>query len=137
LLKKYLICFLKTFYSLLGKLSKLPVNSVSFDGNVIAFTETWLHSSVSDCEIFAGNYVIYRCDRSVRLGVSQSIPMIGTDSILEFVAVRIQVHDYYVFVSCSYIPPRSYTSIYLQHLAQIQSIHSTFGNNNHLIDGRF
>jgi len=55
---------------------------------------------VSDCKVFAGNYVIYRCYRSVRLGggvliavkadlVSQRIPMIGTDSTLEFVAVRI------------------------------------------------
>jgi len=88
--------------------------------------------------------VIYRCDRSVRLGggvliavkadlVSQRIPMIITDSTLEFFAARIQIHHYYVFISCSYIPPRSDTSLYLQHLAQIRSIHSTVGNNDHLI----
>jgi len=87
------------------------------------------------------NRCTYRCDRSVRLGggvlvvvkadlVSQRLGVVNT---LEFVAVRIQVHDYYVFVSCSYIPPRSDTSLYLKRLAQVQSIHLTVGNNDHLI----
>jgi len=41
--------------------------------------------------------------------------MIGTDSTLEFIAVR------------------THTSHNLQHLPQVQSIHSTLGNSDHLI----
>ncbi|KAH8273814.1 hypothetical protein KR044_001101, partial [Drosophila immigrans] len=51
-----------------SKISKLYVESFTFSTDVVAFSETWLSSDISDSELFPSKYTIYRQDRSSRRG---------------------------------------------------------------------
>ena len=46
-----------------SKLSEFFIVVSQEEYSVITSTETWLHSHISDAELFNGNYQIYRKDR--------------------------------------------------------------------------
>lgn len=52
----------------MNKVEQLQYLSLLHDAELIAITETWLHSDVKDEEVFPGNYSVIRKDRATRGG---------------------------------------------------------------------
>lgn len=53
-----------------SKMNAFYLNSFNFTAQVIALTETWLKSDNLNTELFSNEYVVFRCDRQSRAGVS-------------------------------------------------------------------
>lgn len=96
----------------------LNVSSSNFD--VIILTETWLKASVNDSELFGGEFLVHRCDRSsvnsgrshgggVLVAVNKHIPssriFVRGCECLEIVLVKIIYHGSTIFIACIYVPP--------------------------------
>lgn len=123
---------LKLYYQnvrgLRTKLDKFALASASSTDDVIALTETSLHSSIFDCEVFdSSDFFVYWCDRSVANsesdvggGVliavrstirSELVTVPGNDGV-EIVVVRLEFERNSVFVCCLYIPSGSGAAVY-------------------------
>ena len=86
--------------------------------SVFALCETWLDSSISDCEIFIPEYCIVRRDRNRRGGgvlcyIHESTPIISTfsHSSLEFLFVEVSLKGGPSHVGVYYRPPSSSNSL--------------------------
>ena len=103
------------------KSTELFIATIACCYDIISFTETWLHSSIYDSELFHSYFVVYRCDRSEKYSVysrgggvlvsvrsiysSEQIMISGADNLeIIFVKVRMKVT---VYICCLYIPPCS------------------------------
>ena len=110
------------------KCSELYISSLACNYDIIAFSETWLHSSIYDSELFHSDFVVYRCDRtaqtstfsrgggvliSVRAIYSSEQIFVPSAEALEivFVKVRMKVD---IYLCCLYIPPSSDGFVYQQ-----------------------
>ncbi|XP_075162980.1 uncharacterized protein LOC142235603 [Haematobia irritans] len=127
------------------KLSRLYADSFNFgfEFAVLVMTETWLRPSVYDSEILCGHYLVFRKDRMGRIGggvligaldtfPSERIVLDDVDGI-EFLAVRVDVLKFRLFVTCSYIPPASEYSIYERHFVAINSIMSGMNGSDRIV----
>ena len=72
----------------------------TFNLDIVAITETWLHSNIFDNEILPSGYQIYRkdCNRrggGVVLAIKNSIPskLLSTPSDLELLAVSVSLTE--------------------------------------------
>lgn len=131
-----------------GLNTKLPGvyrNSVGCGYDIIAFTETWLTADIFDSEIFCNEFNTYRRDRygvirekkrgggvliSVNCSISSDLVMSSTDIEVEFICVRLAFRGQYIYVTCSYIPPRSSLNVYLKHANLIGDIVSRLAAND-------
>lgn len=101
----------------------------SCDYEIIAFTETWLNSSVFNAELFTSRYSVFRTDRDFdSLGCSRGggvliavdskinseeirINLNGLTSI-DLVAVRIFIGGKILYIFVIYIPPNTSITVY-------------------------
>lgn len=133
------------------KLLNLYNSTVNCCYDLVAFTETWLNSSVSDSEVFCQGYVVFRSDRNFDLtntrtgggvilalnrlyhatkldfsDLSNQLPMVDIVGVKLF----LKSIEWYIFVI--YIPPGSKSMIY-DTLYDYLSSKIVFLNINNLI----
>lgn len=106
------------------------------------FTETWLNSSYLSTEILCNKFNIFRRDRlsyggGVLIAVSNNMT---TEAFfenlpfdIEFISVVININYKRIFITCSYIPPSSPISVYIQHGEAIQIVAQSMNENDTLI----
>ena len=110
------------------KCTDLFIASIACSYDIISFSETWLHSSIFDSELFHSDFVVYRCDRSVQSSVysrgggvlisvrsiysSEQIIVPRAENI-EIIFVKVQM-NVNVYLCCLYIPPGSDSLIFQQ-----------------------
>lgn len=98
----------------------------------MVFTETWLNKNTFNTEILCSEFNIYRRDRETNTtggGVLIAVSKIFLVTELmsekyadiEFLGVRIKLENSLVFLTCSYIPPKSDQSIYFKHCEAIKA----------------
>lgn len=109
------------------------IDSFDLNHHVIVLTETWLSDKVLSTEILSNSYNIFRLDRKtdtigggVLIAVSNIFPtevinVVRSDNI-EFIAVKIKLKSKQVYITCSYIPPKSDKVIFSLHLESIKSV---------------
>jgi len=115
--------------------------------DVVVFTETWLRSSVFDSEIFCNSYDVYRRDRpdgyggvlvAVRSACRSERVLSPLFDDLEFIALKIQLQGKAVYLTCSYIPPRSDEATYVRHCQCILFVYNILGpSDNFIVCGDF
>lgn len=105
------------------KTKDIFLNSLSCDYDFIFFSETWLHSSINDCELFDDKeYIVYRCDRSpqnsahirgggvliaVRVGIDSERLIIRDSELVEVIFVKCNIDQQTLYLCCVYIPSGS------------------------------
>lgn len=109
-----------------NKTNDLLISSSIADYDVIAITESWLDSSISDSEYISDNYIVYRKDREkseinatkgggVLIAVKKQITseLYETKEMLplECTCVKVPIGDNSIFIYNIYIQPSSSTSI--------------------------
>lgn len=113
---------------------------MSSDYDIIALSETWLHSGVESKELFGDDYSVFRCDRShlnstkKRGGgvliaikskfISDSISLVAFQS-LEVVVVKVCIKSLTIFIICVYIPSPSPLNIYENFIVGLNSFFSS------------
>ena len=107
-------------------------NSCASTYDVICLTETWLQAGILDTEVFCDNLSIFRLDRenqrgggvliAVRSSLSAEMLEINNSLEVEFIAVKIRCKSNFVFVSCSYLPPNSDSSVFSKHSDLITNV---------------
>ena len=138
-----------TFYyqnvrGLRTKTNDLFLSLSQCDYDIIAFTETWLHSGIQNSEL-TNNYRIYRCDRNeqtsrhargggVMIAVksdlqSTAVCISGCDQ-LEQIIVRVVVPNFDIIVCSIYLPPNSELIRYEQHALCVQKLIDLAGDRN-------
>lgn len=125
------------------KLANVFRNSVECCYDVIAFTETWLNPDIFDSEIFCSDFDVYRNDRlnnrggGVLIAVHCSIPsecfVLSNDIYVEFICVRLSFKNKFIYITCSYIPPKSDISVYLKHANLIGEVESKLTTNDFIV----
>ncbi|XP_043065436.1 uncharacterized protein LOC122320889 [Drosophila ficusphila] len=88
-------------------------------------------------------YTIYRHDRPSKRGGGVLIAVESTltseevlfDELnsIEFICVKLSVPDSLIYITCSYIPPSSETSVYFNHLSVIQSVSDKLSDKDQLV----
>lgn len=114
------------------KLRSIYLKSFSYEYNVLAFTETWLKPDIFNAEVLCPNYTMYRHDRTrsdgggVLIAVHDSIPSslidIRNNNDIEFISSCIFFSNFKIFVTCSYIPPKSDFNVYMMHFDMIKNV---------------
>ena len=124
------------------KLTRLFSDSLGFNYDVIVFSETWLKPSVLNSEILCSRYQIFRKDRVLKKGGGVLIAVdakYSTNLIelncfdIEFICISIELENFKLFVTCSYIPPSSQLDIYNQHLLAINSITNKMNDSDKIL----
>jgi hypothetical protein len=102
-----------------------------------------LKPEVENCSIFPNKYTSFRCDRLSRTGggvliavksdISSEFVSIDHSSLLEFVCVKVKLNQISIYITCSYIPPSSDISVYLNYLSSIQSVASKLSDRDYLL----
>lgn len=110
----------------LNKTNDLLVSSSIADYDIILISETWLDSSIKDCEYIHNNYNVYRKDReksevkakkgggvliAVKKLISSEICETNEMKPLEMICVKIPTSAGNIFIFNLYIQPPSSTSI--------------------------
>ena len=122
--------FLNFYYQnvrgLRTKCSELYTSTLACAYDIIALSETWLHSSIYDSELFHSDFVVYRCDRtaltstfsrgggvlvSVRSIYSSEKISVPSAEALEIVFVKVQM-KVNLYVCCLYIPRPSDNNVF-------------------------
>lgn len=111
--------------SVLNKRDCLVSTIDTCTADIVALTETWLHSNIRDAEIFPfiDRFTIYRCDRinrpggGVLLAVPKAFPSqrIEITSHLEMLWALVEINHQKVVIGLCYRPP-SYTSTFVNEL---------------------
>ena len=110
------------------------------DYDIIILTETWLCSEITDGEIFSSDYTVFRLDRDLRSSVKARgggvliavRSYLLTDmvrvptTICEELYVSIRCENYLLICGAVYIPPNSSIDTYLQNIASIDCIQTSF-----------
>lgn len=123
------------------KLNSLYVDSYNFRHHIVIFTETWLTDTVLNSEIMCDNFQIFRRDRGsgrksggVLIAVSNILQadslVYETTSNIEFLGVVIKMNNRKIFITCSYIPPSSSFSTYMEHADAIKCTISGIKQND-------
>jgi len=106
------------------------------------FTETWLRSSIFDSEILCNDYAVFRRDRpdgygGVLVAVRSELRCQRVFSPLfeelDFIALKIQLHGIAIYITCSYIPPRSDDATYARHCQSILFLFNALGPTDGLV----
>lgn len=124
------------------KLSSLFVDSFNFNHEIVIFTETWLTNNILNSEIMCDNFQIFRCDREnnrksggVLIAVSNIFPsealIYDSHSNIEFVAIKLNQRN--IYITCSYIPPSSPHSVYIEHANAIKYVCRNAKLNDYVI----
>ena len=102
--------------------------AVKNDSMIVAVTETWLHSGVSDAEVTHNTpgYSIFRCDRAGRIGGGVALylrddlsgDVLGTYDNGVCQLLIVQVHQLDTVVAVAYRPPDTRLSEFKPMLAQ-------------------
>uniref|UniRef100_A0A1X7VGL1 Reverse transcriptase domain-containing protein n=1 Tax=Amphimedon queenslandica TaxID=400682 RepID=A0A1X7VGL1_AMPQE len=126
--------------SIVNKLQSLHALLLSGDFHIIAITESWCSSFITDKEISPFGYFVYRHDRDTRgggvfLAVSESVPSRVLDSLssIELVVVDILTHPSIIICLAYVPPPPAFT--YLKHL--FSSINAIVGDKDFILLGDF
>jgi hypothetical protein len=56
----------------MAKLATLSTDIAKSNPDIIAISETWLHSNIADSEISINTYIIFRKDRTICKGVGSA-----------------------------------------------------------------
>lgn len=124
------------------KLSNVYIQSFHVHYQIIVLTETWLNNTYLNTEILCNKYNIYRRDRGthgggVLIAVSSSLhseQLVNQSLIdIEFVSVVIKMKHKNIIITCSYIPPSSTHSLYIQHADAIRSVANSFNKTDSFI----
>ena len=114
--------------SLLPKLDSLRVEALSSRPHVIALTETWIDSSISDHEIFIPGYSSVRKDRSrhgrgILLYITESITInsININETSELLFVDLRLRHGPVMIGLYYRPPLSQPSSQPSSLSDLET----------------
>lgn len=109
---------------------------------MIALTETWLKPDNYNSELFCNKYVVYRFDRISRAGgvliavdssISSELLSFDNTSDIEFIAVKLLLPSFRLFICCSYIPPGSDLLLYNCHKLAILNLHRLLRDNDRLV----
>ena len=115
------------------KLNELSTNILSNDYSIIALTETWLDSSVYDCEVCKEQYRVYRVDRvrgstgrggGVLTAVKEGLAVLKAEPVsssFEGLLLKISIHGQTWFIVNVYIPPSSKVEVYCQAFQWLES----------------
>lgn len=120
------------------KTGKFKLSSNGCDYDIIALTETGLHSSIHDGELFNNNeFSIYRRDRSkanstrerfggVLLAVKSGIPseevIVPQTEDVELIVVKIHFKGKFVYVCNLYIPSNSPIAVYHRYTIALERV---------------
>jgi len=80
------------------------------------------------CSNFKRNSVFSLCTADCRY-----LNYFLNPSDIEFVSVKVSLPSYFIFVTCSYIPPGSDFTIYEQHMSAIRTVLSHLSERDLLI----
>lgn len=119
-------------------------NSYGFDLDILLLSETKLKPSVLNSEILSNNFIIFRKDRrSDNVGGGVLIAarsyyhceeiQIDLDMDIEIICMKISLRKFSLFLTCSYVPPRSKWEIYDAHLNFINKVISLMNDNDKII----
>uniref|UniRef100_A0A1X7T0G1 Endonuclease/exonuclease/phosphatase domain-containing protein n=1 Tax=Amphimedon queenslandica TaxID=400682 RepID=A0A1X7T0G1_AMPQE len=124
--------------SIVNKLQSLHALVFSGDFHIIAITESWCSSFITDKEISPFGYFVYQHDRDTRgggvfLAVSKSVPSRVLDSLssIELVVVEILTHPSIIICLAYVPPPPAFT--YMKHL--FSSINAIVGDKDFILLG--
>jgi hypothetical protein len=106
-------------------------------------TETWLKPEILSSEVLPSKYTIYRRDRTDRRGGGVLVAVdstIASDFIqpevqydIEFICVKLHLPGFFLYITCSYIPPSSESSVYSQHLSAIKTVFNLLSDRDQFI----
>lgn len=127
-----------------SKLKDIYLNSIDCGYGVICLSETWLKSSVNNSEVFYNDYQVFRKDRAgeksgggvliaVHCTISTELVTFSSDIDSEFICVRLRIGVRSIFITCSYIPPRSNIDIYFEHLRLIELTFNLMDSTSEII----
>ena len=126
-----------------SKLRNVYLKSFLHEYNVLALTETWLKPDIFNAEVLCPNYTVYRYDRTrcdgggVLIAVLNTFPSFLIDiqnvNEVEFIASCILFSNFKIFVTCSYIPPKSDLSLYLMHFNMIKTVCKLASSNDMIL----
>lgn len=130
------------------KIRELYLSLVECEYDIVVLTETWLHDGISSAE-FAGNFSVYRCDRSVHSSDSERgggvliavRPGITCTEIdfknapnLEQKCVRLNLGtSTSLFICTVYLNPRSELGLYEQHSKCIEELSSMLTDSDEVL----
>jgi exonuclease III len=146
-----LVCFYQNVRGLRSKTNIFMNNVTHCKFDVIALTETFLTSSVSDGELFPSDYTVVRKDRSndvgwggVLLAVRNTytlhgvVGVDGSTSDMELIFAIISGKNVSKFLCCVvYLPPSYKDDQYLSVLTSIENAIVTYSTLNVIILGDF
>lgn len=120
------------------KTQDFRLSSTGCDYDVIALTETGLHSGLNDGELVDCNdFCIYRCDRSelnsdherfggvlvaVRSKIASERIVVPSTECVEMVVARLRFCKMCVYICCLYIPSGSPVSVYRQYTDALRTV---------------
>lgn len=115
------------------KLANLYIESFNINHHIVILTETWLNKNTLSTEILCNDFNIFRRDRETLttgggvliavLNIFQSDELkFEYYSDIEFICVRIKLNSSHIFLTCSYIPPKSDQLTYMKHFESIKSV---------------
>lgn len=137
-----------------NKMSDLLISASIADYDVIAITETWLDSTIRDCEFLRDNYTVYRKDREksvinatkgggVLIAIKKEIvsELVETPEMmpLESICVKIPTNNGNIYIYNLYIQPASSTSNEIfsesinNHIEAIKRLKSIMGSSDSLL----
>lgn len=106
--------------------------SLNLDYDVLLLTETWLNCFISDNEVFCDRYIIYRRDRltserggGVMIAVRSTVPSCRINvpnDTCEDLFVSVTVNNRLFLFGCTYIPPSSPSSVFMDHISNVISL---------------
>lgn len=121
------------------KANKLLLSTATCDFDIVALTETWLHATIFDSELFGPDFILYRCDRdadnprgkrgggvllAIRNCSSYSCEQIfysDKDINVDIVFAKILLsNSRKIYVCCLYIPSDSTSSVYELYLKHLE-----------------
>lgn len=136
---------------MLSKTTEFYKSTLASNYDIIALTETWLSSGVSDCEIFdCSEYNVFRCDRDFqRVGLGrgggvllavrgdcQSLQIDRGDlsidldefCLIDFVIVKVIKRGITFYIAVIYVPPRTALIELERTMRALEDLHLLLGN---------
>lgn len=118
---------------------------------VIILTETFLHAGISDSELGLLNYDIFRRDRydypnspygggvliAVHKSLQATIAYLTRVKSAEQIFVKINSSNLKLIIGAIYLPPRSDTSLYEEHVNCVDDLKNEFPDYNFLLLGDY
>lgn len=139
-----------------SKTNELFNSVASCNWSIIAFTETWLNSSVHNSELFTADYNVFRADRdyantnynrgggvllAVDINLCASLVDLSQSNLqlistIDILGVKLTLHCRTIYIFVIYVPPGTKADDY-ENLFEIISSINILHNNDILIVGDF